>query len=243
MALHSKVRTPSELSSNDLDEMFALMSRHYDNALREAFLKDLAEKQWIIELRDEMTGALRGFSTQRLMNSFIDGRETTALFSGDTIIDRECWGSPLLAIAWGQLAVRIIEANPTQELYWFLICKGFRTYRFLSVFFDEFFPRWDRETPECAQRVLNAFAQEKFGQQYDLQRGILTATDATYRVRPEIDTLSENRRDPHVAFFLDRNPGYQQGDELCCIARLTLSNFSKAARRLMATPAFARVEP
>jgi hypothetical protein len=243
MTLQSKLRSPSDLSSQDIDEMFGLMLRHYDNALLRTFQEDLNEKQWIIELRDDVTGTLKGFSTQRMVDTIVDEREVTALFSGDTIVDRDCWGSPLLAIAWGQLAVRIIEATPDRELYWFLICKGFRTYRFLSVFFEEFIPCWNRETPPYLKRVLDAFAIEKFGEQYELQRGILRASEQTYRVRPEIDLLSDNRRDPHIAFFLDSNPGYQQGDELCCLAKLTLGNFSKAANRLMATTAFARAQP
>jgi hypothetical protein len=242
MVLIYKVRTLSDLAGRDIEEMFALMLRHYDNASETRFVSDLSEKQWIIELRDEPTGTLKGFSTQRLLHTTFDGKEITALFSGDTIVERECWGSPLLAIAWGQLAVRIIAEHAERELYWFLICKGFRTYRFLSVFFDEFIPCWNREATAYERGVLNAFAMEKFGQQFDPQRGILNADATTYRVRPEVDLLSENRRDPHIAYFLDKNPGYQQGAELCCLARLALSNFSRAAKRLMATAAFARAE-
>lgn len=243
MTLQSKVRSPSDLSNHDIDEMFGLMQRHYDNALHRTFLEDLKEKQWIIELRDNGTGMLKGFSTQCLLDTTVDGKEITALFSGDTIVDRDCWGSPVLAIAWGQLAVQIIDTYSDRELYWFLICKGFRTYRFLSVFFEEFIPRWDRESLAYHKRVLDAFASQKFGIQYDHQHGILRAMGNTYRVRPEIDLLSDTRRDPHIEFFLNRNPHYQQGDELCCLARLTLNNFSKAAKRLMATPAFVRAEP
>jgi len=240
MTLRSNIRPPHDLSSRDIEEMFGLMMLHYDKADREMFFEDLREKHWVIELRDDVTGQLKGFSTQRLIDTLLDRETVTALFSGDTIVDREYWGSPMLAIAWGQLAVRIIEANPNRELYWFLICKGFRTYRFLSVFFEEFSPCWNRETSAHDKRILTALAQQKFGKQYDEERGILVASDKAYRIKPEVDLLTDSRRDPHVAFFLDRNPGYQRGDELCCLARLSLSNFSKAARRLMATTAFSR---
>lgn len=240
MTLLSSIRSPSDLSSQDIEEMIGLMMRHYDRADREMFFEDLREKHWVIELRDDLTGQLKGFSTQRLMDTLVDREVVTALFSGDTIVDREFWGSPILAIAWGQLAVRIIESYPNRELYWFLICKGFRTYRFLSVFFEEFSPCWNRETSTHDKRILTALAQQKFGKQYDEDRGILTASDKAYCIKPEVDLLTVSRRDPHVAFFLEKNPGYQRGDELCCLARLTLGNFSKAAKRLMATAAFSR---
>ena len=32
-----------------------------------------------------------------------------------------------------------MEGFPHHDLFWFLISKGFRTYRFLPVFFKEFF--------------------------------------------------------------------------------------------------------
>ena len=30
-------------------------------------------------------------------------------------------------------------------------------------------------------------------------------------------------RHPDIAFFCDQNPGHEQGDELCCLGRLTLA--------------------
>ena len=39
---------------------------------------------------------------------------------------------------------------------------------------------------------------------------------------PEVVEIPEERlADPVVAFFAERNPGYQEGDVLLCIARIT----------------------
>jgi hypothetical protein len=43
----------------------------------------------------------------------------------------------------------------------------------------------------------------------------------------------ERLRDPHVCFFLARNPGHASGDELCCLAPLTRANFTPAAYRVI----------
>jgi hypothetical protein len=40
-------------------------------------------------------------------------------------------------------------------------------------------------------------------------------------------------RDPHVAFFLQRNPGYRQGDELACLADIAKENFTRLAWRVI----------
>ena len=44
---------------------------------------------------------------------------------------------------------------------------------------------------------------------------------------------ASHANDPHIEFFAERNPGYVDGDELCCIARLTIENVTPAARRLV----------
>ena len=38
--------------------------------------------------------------------------------------------------------------------------------------------------------------------------------------------------DEHAAFFAAANPGYLDGDELVCVARIEPDNFSAALRRL-----------
>lgn len=240
MKLHSHIRNPQKLTTADISEMYGLMERHYENISYEAFMRDLAEKDWIIELREVGTETLCGFSTQMLLECECGGAQATALFSGDTIVDKEHWGSSSLAIAWGQLAVQVISLYPDRDLYWFLICKGFRTYRFLSVFFQEFYPCWNRTFPPDMKQLLDSFATSKFGVSYDPQRGVLHADANAYRIKPAVDMLSDSRNDPHVKYFLERNPHYDQGDELCCLTPLKIENFSLAARRLMDSPAFLR---
>lgn len=238
MKLYSVIRDPKSLSLVEIRNMYSLMEKHYENSVYDSFIHDLAEKDWLIELREDGTNLLRGFSTQMLLDVPLQEANAVALFSGDTIVDKDHWGSTALAIAWGKLAVKIIEENPGRHVYWFLICKGFRTYRFLSVFFKEFYPCWNQPPSPELKRVMDVLAAEKFSHHYDPQRGILLADQNAYRIKMEVDMLSENRNDPHVRFFLERNPRYKEGDELCCLTPLTLDNFSAAARRLMASPAF-----
>ena len=40
--------------------------------------------------------------------------------------------------------------------------------------------------------------------------------------------------DPHVAFFLKRNPGHGDGDELVCLTELSDDNLTRAGRRMVA---------
>jgi hypothetical protein len=239
MTLAARILTPDDLSPADRDDMYAVMNRHYENVWRAQFDADLSEKDWIIRLTEEGTGRLCGFSTQRLLSLSVDGRPVRVVFSGDTIVAREHWGTTALPVAWGRLAFSIMEQHPAKELYWFLISKGFRTYRFLPLFFNEFYPRHDRDTPLEVRAVIDAVAQVKYPGRYDQTTGLIRATVTSDRLRPDLGEATDaRRRDPHVEFFHKRNPRHVNGDELCCLAPLTRQNFSTSAWKLINSARF-----
>jgi hypothetical protein len=213
-------------------EMFALMDRHYENVTPAGFAADLAEKRWVILLLDPQTEAVCGFSTQMTLDVRVEGRPVTALFSGDTIVDRDRWGDGALARVWGCLALTLIDAAGGGELYWFLLSKGYKTYRFLPVFFHEFYPRHDAPTPPWAAAVIGALGRHKYPGRYDPANGVVRGGPGQDRLRSGIaDVTSARLADPDVRHFAARNPGHAQGDELCCVAPLTRANFTPAAYR------------
>lgn len=227
-----------DVSAETRTRMFALMDAHYTHVRREQFDRDLDEKQWVILVRDA-AGIVRGFSTLAFFGAEVDGRSVRFLFSGDTIVERAHWGDPALAAAWGSFALAAAGEHADKyagaELYWLLISKGFRTYRYLPLFFRDFYPRHDRTTPEALQRVLDAGARVKFASSYDAACSLIRGDETKDRLRPELSGISPGRlNDPHVRFFCERNPQYMDGDELCCLARISHANFTDAALRVIA---------
>jgi hypothetical protein len=215
-------------------EMFALMDRHFESVQRDTFDTDLAEKDRVILLSDPVTGALRGFSTQTLFQTCVDGRTVHVLFSGDTVMDHEHWGDSALARVWGRFALELMDDLAGQKAYWFLISKGYKTYRFLPLFFHEFYPRPEVTTPESARRVIDALASGRFGTAYDRAAGVVRAGPHKDRLRAGIADITVGRlRDPHVRYFVEQNSGHARGDELCCIAPLRRDNFTPAAYRVI----------
>jgi hypothetical protein len=243
MRLQGRLARVGEVTTAQRDAMFALMDRHYENVRRRSFDTDLDEKEWVILLLDPATAAVCGFSTQVALRADVGGRLVRALFSGDTIVGRESWGDTALAHVWGRLALALIDAAPGEEFYWFLISKGYKTYRFLPLFFREFYPRHDAPTPGWARELIDGLARHKFGAGYDAAAGVVRAAPGKDRLRPGVAEVTPGRlRDPHVAFFARRNPGHARGDELCCLAPLTRANFTPAAYRVIGPePALAGV--
>jgi hypothetical protein len=241
MTLMGQVLSRDLVSASRREEMFALMDRYYEGVDRGAFFVDMDEKHWVIVLRDLRSDAVCGFSTQMLLDVDVGGRAVKAVFSGDTIIAPEHWGDNTLARLWGRLALRLIEELDSQELYWFLISKGYKTYRFLPLFFHEFYPRHETKTPPWAQDVIHSLGRYKYPALYDAAHGVIRATDGKDRLRAEVAPLTAARlRDPHVRFFATRNPGHARGEELCCIAPLTRANFTSAAYRVIGSENAAR---
>lgn len=234
MRLQGHLVRVTDLSDDDKNRMFELMDRHYDNLCRSTFEADLEEKQWVIQVNHCATDTLCGFSTQMLLQAVVDDRPITALFSGDTIIDRRYWGDQALTHVWGRLALSLMAEYPERELYWFLISQGYKTYRFLPVFFHEFYPRVSAHTPRRARRVIDTLGWQKFGEHYDATAGVVRANRNQYRLRAGVaDITPERRHDPHVRFFIAQNPEHAAGDELCCLAPLTRANFTPAAYRVI----------
>jgi hypothetical protein len=227
MKLRAKLIDVADLSSRDRADMLCLMHKHYDHVSPAAFESDLAEKQWVVQVRDG-EDRLCGFSTQMVL----EVGPIKALFSGDTIVNREHWGDRALTHAVWKLALSLIDKWPDAELYWFLISQGYKTYRFLPLFFREFYPRYNIATPDSVRKVIDALAQQKFGAQYDPIAGIVRSP--TYNLRAGIADVTDGRReDPHVRFFVERNRGHVKGDALCCLARLSRENFTDAAHRVL----------
>ena len=89
MNLTGQLVRVTEISAERRDQMYALMDSYYENIERSTFDADLNRKNWVIEIADESSNALKGFSSQVLTHLRVDGRSIRALYSGDTIVDRD----------------------------------------------------------------------------------------------------------------------------------------------------------
>ncbi|MGE0492574.1 MAG: hypothetical protein AB7S38_25390, partial [Vulcanimicrobiota bacterium] len=190
-------------------------------ACRQTFEVDLSEKHWVLLL--ESQGRIQGFST--MMRLKFEGR--SLLFSGDTIVAPAARGSANLAQAWARHVFGLVDEEG--PLYWFLIASGYRTYRFLPLFFQEFYPRFDRPVPPAIGCLLDGVAKQKFGERY--QKGVVVPACPT--PLQQVEVPPGRRRDPHVGFFLERNPGHRLGHELACLALVSRPNLTAAGRRML----------
>jgi len=221
------------LKPSERDEMYAVFSRYYANVDHSRFRKDLESKDWIILLSHQDSGIV-GFSTQQIYRHSGPSGSVVVVYSGDTIIDRAYRHHTGLAGAFGHFLRWAIRECSGLPVYWLLTSKGARTYRFLPVFFNTFFPAFDRAIPVKFKVLIDALAVEKFGACYLAQTQVVChGGQRDWLCEAEHDPALLGRDDPHIRFFLERNPGYAQGDELVCLAEVSENNLNGRARRVI----------
>jgi hypothetical protein len=170
------------------EAMLALLSAHFAGVTRDSFERDLAEKSWVVLLEEE--GRLRGFTTLLLYPSQRpSGEPISVVYSGDTIVERGAWGSAALPKSWIAAVRALHAAAPAGPLYWLLLTSGFRTYRFLPVFWREFYPHPEAPTPPAARALLDALARERLGAGSPACRGRRSSPPTCRRCRRESSTI------------------------------------------------------
>jgi hypothetical protein len=215
------------------ERLLEIMMKYFDNVERENFEQDLAEKDQIILLENSKSGRIEGFSTLKLIQVNFRGENIRVIFSGDTIVERDYWGELALSRVMLNYTMLLQKANHKEKLYWFLICKGYRTYRFLPTYFKEFFPRFDAGWLDFEKKLLDHLARQRFNSQYDPDTGLIRFHQSRERLKPQYAVVESGRlHNAHIHFFLDRNPNFQQGDELACLALIDENNLTPVAARV-----------
>lgn len=224
MMLAGEIRRTADLSAWERLRMRALMDCYFSGVDGGRFEGDLAGKPWTILLRDT-AGEIMGFSTLDIMAARVGGREVKAVYSGDTIIEQRYRATAALPRAFLRFLARETGVGRDgAEWFWFYVCKGFRTYRFLPVFYRDFQPRPGVTMPVFQQQVMNQLAATRFAAAYDPATGVVRVA-GDYVLRDGVGDVTAGRvRNPFVRYFAERNPGWVRGEELVCLVSLERSN-------------------
>lgn len=213
----------TNISPQDKLDMPSLMHKYYKNVYKEQFLSDLEKKDCVILIKEQRF--VCGFSTQVLLWRAIDGQNIRILFSGDTVIDKKYRNSFVLPLAWGKMMLSLLKDQPDIPLYWLLTTKGYKTHRYLPVFFNDYFPSPTRKLSGFETSILNQIGKELFNGKFDAGHWLIHAKDKEQRLRPGVADITEAKRNKEkIAYFEEMNPNYTLGDELVCLAQFSEQN-------------------
>lgn len=222
----------AELSTRDRDAMYTLLNTHFSGVSLAVFESDLDAKNWVILLKDDRSNTLKGFSTLLMYDTEFAGERLSVVYSGDTIMDPSAWSSSALSRSWITAVNQLRHQYAHGRLYWLLISSGYRTYRFLPTFWQEFYPRYDLPTSPKTQALMAFLAHQQFGSLYDAQTGVVRFPHPQ-SLREHLQGIPNERlQDPHIHFFATQNPGHVEGDELVCLTELVETNLTPAGQRI-----------
>ena len=226
MKLKSSVLKISELSTENKQDLFQLMLEVYDGINWNKFLSDMNQKNYILILYNK-DNAIAGFTTIQVF----DFENKLIIYSGDTVIEEVSRGDIELMRAWWRFSYTIQEKNPAKQVFWLLISKGWRTYKFFPLFLKEIYPTYKCNTPEEIQKFIDRLSHYKFGDSY--KNGLVISEYPDKLKSGKNDIPEKRREDKDVKFFLEKNPDFYKGNELVCLAELSVSNLTKAGLKLL----------
>ncbi len=218
------------LSVDIIKDMADLYLTNFDGSSDALFRADLSEKDEAILVFS--AGRLVGFTTLKVFDRYWHGAPIRIVYSGDTIISPEHWGQQQLAFAWIGRIGEIKRQDPDLPLYWFLLVKGHRTFKYLPVFGKSFFPHWSIDRNDL-KPLADELALERFGTDYSPQTGVVAFPNSRGHIKEGIaSATSEELTKPATQFFFKRNPGYREGNELVCVCELDLANMKPLTARI-----------
>ena len=193
--------------------MYNLMCDSYDNMSEIQFREDLQTKDYVGLLLNNLN-EIYGFTTIKVNSVRIEG--VNSIFSGDTIIDKNYWGKNNLVSGWVKAIGQISTLDTTKPWVWFLISKGHRTYMFLPIYFNQYYPSIDRDKGKELMPIIRSIAKKKYKNNWFEKEGILRFEKALGNMNDELCNDTFNSRNKHAKFFLTKNPGFYKGEELVC---------------------------
>ena len=229
MRLTHDIISIENLEPHAIESMYQLMRYYYDNLHREKFLKDLNEKEGVLLGHDE-NGEICGFTTYAIFEIYFKEEKIRILFSGDTVIREEFWGKWSTAKSFITLIKKMMECGEP-KCYWFLLTKGVRTYQYLPLYFKEYYPSPQFETPDYEKDLIVQLSRLKFGNCYLEHKGIIRFNPPADRLKEKYLSFKEKMDDPFIQFFMQKNPGHINGDELPCLARISIENLTSISHR------------
>lgn len=225
--LISKTIKISSLNQEDINRMFEVFGHYYNNVSKEQFVIDLNVKDIVFLLLDASTKTIQGFSTLQNIDIEVEGKKVRGCFSGDTIIEREYWGQGTLGIAFLKYLLFQKCKKPWKSLYWFLISKGYKTYLLMANNFPEHYPRVERETPVKEKKIIEGFSNALYSEYFDPKTGVISFSETVDKdyLKQDITPITKELllQNPRIKYFAEKNPGWESGHELACIAKMTFS--------------------
>lgn len=218
---YGKYLSLSQISHRQKEVMYDIYKQYYHNTNFDLFFNDLNEKDGAIMVFETQSNTIVGFSTVVLKHFDYQGKRYRFIFSGDTVIVKEFWGSRALQSTMFKLKLKIRMKYPLDGVYWMLISKGYKTYLLLANNYDDYYPNFDNKHHNLAP-IVEEYCNRFYAKYYDRHSGLLNFGDDYQPLKQSVAPITDDmrRKNNKIHFFEQRNPTWIHGTELPCLGQL-----------------------
>ncbi|MEQ3635974.1 hypothetical protein [Alcanivorax sp.] len=214
----------SKVSVPMVRRMYDVYSSYYDNVGLELFCDDMSEKSGVFLVEDKASNRIVGFSTMKILHFSSGNKIVKGIFSGDTIIEKEYWGSKALHVAFFARLIREKFRHPFRPMFWLLISKGYKTYLLMANNFYNYYPNSNHHC-EKLEGLVDNYCNQLFKPYYCSEKRILDFGEGYTHLKSNVAIISDEMRaqNDKIHFFEQRNPSWERGTELPCIGEVSYS--------------------
>ena len=109
-----------------------------------------------------------------------------------------------------------------------MICKGYKTYRIMPLFWEMYYPNYKVETPEYEQQIMDAYATLLFPEEYNKETGVIEYKKTKDKLKEGVaDITTSQLKNKEISYFCEKNPNHVEGNDLVCLAKMDLSILKK----------------
>mgnify|MGYP000093569878 CR=1 FL=1 len=165
-------------------------------------------------------GDIVGIAALDIVAEEFEGKKVCSIYTGNTWI-RQDWRNKNLIQALSFVAM--IQAKikyPFHSLFWFFGSNNYMSYRLLYNNFDKYWPNIEKETPEWEMNYMRHLGMFYFDSTLDAETLVWSQKSARSFKDEDTKLTNKQKNDPHIDFYVKRNPGYVHGDRLMCMAPL-----------------------
>ncbi len=220
----------NKIDDKTKNEMFKLFNKYF-NCEKNMFFSDLQSKKTIVLLKNSNRDIV-GFTSMDISIEESKNSKIVILFSGNTIVDEKYRNDLLLITGFLEFAVRTQTEYPDYKMFWHLICEGYKTYRYLPLSFNRFYPHYKEEPLQYEKELMDKISIKRFNKYYDKKTDIIHIPGSE-SLKSNFSKIHQNKlEDKHIKFFVDKNPFYENGDKLSCIAEISYNNLKAIPKRI-----------
>ncbi|MCE4555950.1 hypothetical protein [Pelomonas cellulosilytica] len=228
--MHLTIQPVHQLSAQRWDQIWAFTAA-YARTSRGFFEEMLRAKSHVaLVYTDKGRQTLVGTASIDTRVVSFEGRDVVMIYTGDVLLREDIRGRNVLQRVGLICFLRARLRHPFKRIYWFLGASTHQAYLVLARGLCSYWPRPELSTPAAMERLRDRFARVVLPQLWDAVDGVFRTGGTKLLNSLQTPFTPRELQDPHIRFFLARNPGYAQGDLLACLAPLDLGNWISILR-------------